>query len=107
MNKEVQVYLNDIIDSIQKIEKYTKNINKDEFLTDDELQDAIIRRLSIIGEATVKLPKEFKEKNSSIPWKKIIGMRNILIHVYSEANYESIWNTIQVDLPELKKNFLS
>lgn len=106
MIKEVQVYIDDIEECIIKIEKYVKDVNKDEFLNDDELQDAVIRRFAVIGEAAGRIPKEFKEKYSNIPWKKMIGMRNILIHVYSEADFDSIWDTIENDLPELKKQII-
>lgn len=106
MNKEIQVYIEDIEECIAKIEKYVKNVKKEDFLNDDELQDAIIRRFAIIGEAAGRMPEEFKEKNSNIPWKKMIGMRNILIHVYSEADFDSIWDTIEHDLPELKKQII-
>lgn len=106
MTKEMQVYIEDIEESIQKIEKYVKNVKKDEFLNDDELQDAVIRRFAIIGEAAGRIPKVYKEKYPNIPWKKMIGMRNILIHVYSDADFDSIWDTIENDLPELKKQII-
>lgn len=76
MNKEIQVYLEDIHECVSKIEKYVKNVNKHDFLNNDELQDAVIRRFAIIGEAAVKIPQEFKDKYDNIPWKKMIGMRN-------------------------------
>ncbi len=100
--KEINIYLEDINESITKIEKYVKSVKKNDFLNNDELQDAVIRRLAIIGEAARKLPKKFTTTRPEIPWKQIIGMRNILIHVYNEADYESIWNTIKNDIPTLK-----
>ena len=61
-----------------------------------------MRQLSIIGEAASKLPKTVQEEHMDIPWKKIIGMRNVLIHDYSETDLPTVWATIEKDLPELQ-----
>lgn len=102
MKKDITIYLKDILESLRKIESYLKSISKERFFKDSKLQDAIIRRLEIIGEATKKLPKEFKEKHPEIEWKKISGIRDFLIHVYFGVNLERIWVTATKELPELK-----
>ncbi len=105
--KNNTVYINDILESITKIEKYIKNINEDVFLKNDQIQDAVLRRLEIIGEATKQISNEFKEKYPVIPWKKVAGLRDILIHTYSSVNLKRIWKILDDDLIELKKNLLN
>ncbi len=80
MKRDTNIYLADIIESIEKIEKYLAEISETEFYTDEEKQDAVIRRLEIIGKAVKKLPDDFREVHTQIPWKKIAGMRDIMIH---------------------------
>jgi uncharacterized protein with HEPN domain len=77
-------------------------MQKAEFMKSDMAQDAVIRRLEIIGEAANRLPDHFILRHSDIPWAQIIGMRNFLIHDYGRVNLELVWDTIQTDLPDLK-----
>lgn len=70
------------------------------------IQDAICRRLEIIGEAASKIDDEFKEKYPDVPWHKIVGMRNLLIHEYFHVDLDQVWNTIQKSIPELKEQIL-
>jgi len=70
------------------------------------IQDAICRRLEIIGEAASKLDDEFKDKYSDVPWYKIVGMRNLLIHEYFHVDLDQVWSTIEISIPELKKQIL-
>ena len=102
MAKDPIVYLLHINDSIVLIGKYINKINKKEFLSDPILQDAVMRRLEIIGEAVKNLPVSFKSKHKSVPWKKIAGMRDILIHEYFGVDLSVVWTTCKEDLPFLK-----
>ena len=82
MKKDDNVYLLHIRDSIDKIIEYTSGIDYEKFQKETMIQDALIRQFEIIGEASSKLSNDFKEKYDFIPWKKIVGMRNKLIHDY-------------------------
>ena len=100
---DIGVYLEDILESVKLIEEYAHDAGKDGFDASSKVQDAIIRRLEIIGEAVRKIPAEYKDAHDDIVWKQIAGMRNVLIHEYSTVNMERVWETIEKDFPEFKK----
>lgn len=102
MKKDYKVFLNHILESIDLIEKYAEGQNKDSFENSIQLQDSIIRRLEIIGEAVKNLPKEFREKHPNISWKKIAGMRDVLIHEYFGVDVGLTWDVVEEELPNLK-----
>jgi uncharacterized protein with HEPN domain len=103
MKREIGLYLDDILESIEKIEEYTNGLSEEEFSRNSQIQDAVLRRLAIIGEAVKHLSKEFKKKHKQIPWKQIAGARDIFVHEYFGVGLERVWQTLQGDLPELKK----
>ncbi len=107
MKKDIKVYVEDIIESILKIEEYTDQVTKDGFYKNTIIQDAVFRRLEIIGEAVKNIPKEIKDEYTEIPWKQIAGMRDILIHQYSGIKLERVWIVIKRDLPILKSNIIN
>jgi uncharacterized protein with HEPN domain len=104
MKKDLRIFLLHILDSIVLIEDYTKNKSKEDFEDSLSLQDMTIRRLEIIGEAIKNLPQEFKDSYTHVPWKKISGLRDKLIHEYFGIDIDLIWAIIVRDLPELKQN---
>lgn len=103
--KNTEVYFDDILECIDKIDEYTKDISQDEFNEDTKIQDAVIRRIEIIGEATSSIPKEIQQKYPDMPWKDIIGMRNVLIHHYGGVDLTRVWK-VKNRMAELKKNIL-
>ena len=105
-HKDSKVYLQDIYEIIERIEDYTKNRNRDQFLDDYEKQDAIIRRLEIIGEAVKRVSVKIKENNPDIPWRQMSGMRDVLVHEYAGVNMGRVWDTVKKDIPRLKKQIL-
>jgi len=107
MKKDTKILLEHILASIKLIEEYVKGKNKSEFLKSTQLQDSVIRRVEIIGEAVKNLPNDVKETHTNIPWKNITGMRDILIHQYFGVDLSLTWKVIEEDLPELKKQITS
>lgn len=99
--KDVKVFLQSIFESIEKIENYTSS-GKDEFMKSTLIQDAVIRNLEIIGEATKNIPQDVKQHNSQIPWRQMAGLRDVLIHDYMGISLKIVWNVVQNELPQLK-----
>ncbi len=92
-----------IFEAIAAIERFSDGKSKEEFMMDEMLSSAVIKKFEIIGEACCRLSSEFQADHANIPWKEIIGMRNILIHDYFGTDLGSIWNSIEEDLPRLKE----
>ena len=95
-------FLIDILNEIEKIDKFVGAMEYDEFVQDEKTIYAVVRSFEIMGEATKNIPDEIKDANNQIPWSKIGGMRNKLIHEYFGVDYETLWNTIKNRLPEIK-----
>jgi len=94
------IYLNHILDCINKIKIYTIGIDKDKFLSNPLIQDAVMRNLEIIGEATKQLNPEFRSKYPEIEWKKIAGMRDKLIHDYIGVDLWAVWGVVEQIIPK-------
>lgn len=107
MKKDPTVFLKHILECINLIEEYSKDLSKENFKGNVEIQDAIIRRLKIIGEATRNLPDEFKSNYSDTQWRKIIAARNILAHFYFGVDLNTVWNIVKKDLPQFKEQVKS
>jgi uncharacterized protein with HEPN domain len=103
MIKNDQVYLAHILEAITKIENFTKEISRFDFDHNVMIQDAIIRNIEIIGEATKKISKSFTETHQEIPWSGMAGMRDKLIHDYLDVDLDVVWKTVEIDLPLLKE----
>lgn len=102
--KDDKVYLKHILDSIHKIEGYTEGVDEIVFLSEPEMvNDAVVRQLEIIGEASRNISESFRNSHQEIPWRSIIGMRSKIIHEYLEVDYVEVWNVVQYDLPKLKE----
>jgi len=106
MRKEIRIFIEDILKSIENIEEYVGEMNKEKFLEDNKTQDAVLRKLEVIGEAVKNIPSEVKDKYPEVSWKRIAGMRDIIIHEYFGINLERVWKTVRDDLPELKEKIL-
>lgn len=100
--RNILLYLSDILESIQKIESYINEIAEQEFIADQEKQDAVIRRLEIIGEAVKKIPDEVRDQYTTVPWRQIAGLRDIVVHEYFGVSPSLIYKTVTSDLSALK-----
>ena len=102
MVKDNFVYLNHILTCIHFIEKYTNNKSYKDLVENSMMQDALVRQIEVIGEATVRIEKSFKDRYNKIPWIDMKGMRNKLIHDYFGINIKHVWNVVKQDIPNLK-----
>ena len=100
MKRNISLFVEDILNSINNIEEFSKNLDKEKFSKDNLRQSAIIRQLEIIGEAVKNIPNSFREKYPKIPWRDISGFRDILSHAYFGVNLDRIWRIIESDLPK-------
>lgn len=101
MSKEPSEFLKHVFDECTYLLSVSTNLSKDDFLDDETLKRAVVRSLEIIGEATKKIPADFKVKWNSIQWKNMAGMRDRLIHDYIGVNYSIVWDVLQNKIPEL------
>lgn len=102
MKKDPKVFIGHIVDSIELIEQYSDKLTSSKFKKNIALQDAIIRRLEIIGEAVKNIPTSFKIRYPEIPWKQMAGMRDVLIHEYFDIDLSLTWAVVKRELPSLK-----
>jgi len=106
MPRDYKAYIKDILEAIDRIESYTTNLTFDDFSESRLYQDAVVRNLEIIGEAVKRLPKRLIEKYPEIEWKKIAGLRDILIHEYFGIDTEIVWDVVENKIQELKDQIL-
>jgi uncharacterized protein with HEPN domain len=102
MRRGETAYLQHLLDAILKVESYLVGLDESAFLGDTRTQDAVVRQLEIIGEATKKLSPESRRRSPATPWQDIAGMRDKLIHDYFDVDLRRVWNTAKRDLPPLK-----
>jgi uncharacterized protein with HEPN domain len=103
MMKDDSVYLHHIIDAFMQIEYYIDGVSHEEFLSNKLLQDGVIRQLEVMGEAARNLSDDLRNEYPQVPWRQMIGLRNRMIHAYFNVNLQIIWEIVQGDLPDLKR----
>jgi uncharacterized protein with HEPN domain len=103
MSRNIALYLDDILTSIGKIERYTTTMTRETFVADERTFDAVAHNLQVIGEAVKNIPTEMRDRYPQIEWRKIAGLRDILAHTYFAIDDEIIWDIIQTKLTELQQ----
>lgn len=96
-----KAYLLDILESAKLAVKYVGERTREEFLKDTQCEDAVIRRLEIIGEAAARISDETRGAFPNLPWTEMIGMRNVMIHEYDGVDMVIVWDTVKNDVPAL------
>lgn len=104
--RDVRLFINDILEAVEKIEKYVHDKSYEEFQKDEKTKDAVVRNLEIIGEAVRNIPEDFKEKYPDVDWNGAAGMRDKLIHEYFGVSFLIVWETTKSDLPPFKKRLM-
>lgn len=107
MKREYYDYIKDILDSINEVEEFTEGMNFEKFSKDKKTINAVIRCLEVIGEASKKIPPDIIKNHTDIPWKRMAGMRDKLIHEYHGIDTEIVWVVVKEELPPLKPKIKS
>jgi uncharacterized protein with HEPN domain len=102
MKREWEDYLADIIQSMNEVEEFTRGLTYESFMKDRKTINAVIRSLEVMGEASKRIPDEVRAKHSEIPWKRMAGMRDKLIHEYAGVDLETVWDVIQEEIPPIR-----
>ena len=103
--KKDSIYIRHILDAIDKIERYIR-IGYDGFMEHSHWQDAVIRQLEIVGEATKHLSEDVRVRHPDVPWRRIAGLRDVLIHDYMGVDLEAVWQVTQKNIPQLKEQLI-
>jgi uncharacterized protein with HEPN domain len=103
MPRDYKVYLEDVLQAIARIRRYTSGMSLETFSNDDKTVDAVVRNLEIIGEAVEKIPEQVRAGHPAVDWKKFAGLRDILIHAYFGVDVEIVWDVVRNSLPGLEQ----
>ncbi len=100
--RDCRMYIEDILSSMNRIEKYVNGLEYEDFIQNDMAVDAVIRNLEIIGEASKNVPENVRSQYPDVPWKRMIGLRNIVIHDYFGVDLSIVWRIVTKNIPAAK-----
>lgn len=105
-DKDISIYFKHIKDSCNRIGRFIKDVSYPKLLRDELIQNAVIRQLEVIGEATRQIPHEVRTKYKQVNWNDIVGMRDKLVHDYIGVDLDVVWKSSTIDVPILRKLIL-
>jgi len=105
--RPARMLLEDILNRIARIERHVAGMDQEAFLLDDKTCDSVIRNLEVIGEAANRLPDDVRALQEEVPWRRIVGLRNRIVHEYFDVDLELVWEILRSELPELKTLLLA
>ncbi len=105
--RDHRLFLADMLEAIEKIERYTQGLSREGLWEDELVADAVVRNLEVIGEAARYLPDELRSNAADIDWRRVVGLRNVIAHEYFAVDLDVVWVIIKQNLPQLKEAVLS
>ena len=102
MPRDYKVYLEDILEAIRRIRQYTGGLSRTALEQDTRTTDAVLRNLEIVGEAVKRLPDQIRAARTDVEWRKIAGLRDVLVHAYFDVDLDIVWDIVQNKLPTLE-----
>lgn len=99
--RDDMVYVQHILEAVRWIQDFTRGMSRNDFLADKKTQEAVIRQLQVIGDASKKVNQSFRAKHCQVPWTEAARMRDVLVHNYFGVNLDRVWTTVQRDLPQM------
>jgi uncharacterized protein with HEPN domain len=97
------LYLRDVVEATGAIGGFLRAVDRESFLASDLVRSAVLHKLTIVGEAAARLPQEFRDNHPAVPWRDIIGFRNIAVHAYFSVDWAIVWEAATGDAPELRR----
>ncbi len=98
-----KLYLTDMVQAASAIARFLRGVEREAFVQDELRQSAVLQKLIVIGEAAARLPRQFCAQHSEIPWADVVGFRNIAVHQYFAVNWDIVWTTATLELPDLRE----